>query len=110
MIRRRPRSSLFPYTTLFRSSELVKRIGVIVDADVDGAIAVAVVARPFLHDDEHGRLPPARIAARRIARAQGREHPPRQRSLGFEERLLHRDYDRLAGEDVSLHRVIRAAP
>src|SRR5438874_3537499 len=36
MIRRPPRSTLFPYTTLFRSLELVGRRGVAVDVELVG--------------------------------------------------------------------------
>src|SRR5688572_31469698 len=41
MIRRPPRSTLFPYTTLFRSLDLVKhgRVGDVVVSSVDGAAA-----------------------------------------------------------------------
>src|SRR5688572_15441310 len=37
MIRRQPRSTLFPYTTLFRSSKQTENAGIVVSDDVHGA-------------------------------------------------------------------------
>src|SRR3712207_8761624 len=45
MIRRPPRSTLFPYTTLFRSPKLVHRL----DKDTSGALLVARTARAANH-------------------------------------------------------------
>src|SRR5438874_10743508 len=36
MLRRPPRSTLFPYTTLFRSSPRARRVGVVTDREDDG--------------------------------------------------------------------------
>src|SRR5262245_64229289 len=61
MIRRPPRSTLFPYTTLFRSQAAVAaaeaREGRAVDGDrarriVGGEDALLAVAEPALHHDE----------------------------------------------------------
>src|SRR3712207_6872361 len=41
MIRRPPRSTLFPYTTLFRSGEVVAEVQSGTEADVDRAVSVA---------------------------------------------------------------------
>src|SRR3712207_7626674 len=63
MIRRPPRSTLFPYTTLFRSAELVKDAGVTVqspvtaDGSTDGERPAAVVL------DATGLRSPADLAA-----------------------------------------------
>src|SRR3712207_8905016 len=50
MIRRPPRSTLFPYTTLFRSPVLVERE----DAEHHEEVEVRLDA-PVRHVDEHGR-------------------------------------------------------
>src|SRR5438477_4535262 len=56
MIRRPPRSTLFPYTTLFRSSSIV--IGIL--ADVDAREAADLVAQEFsvlqLKKPQHGKF------------------------------------------------------
>src|SRR3712207_8286204 len=52
MIRRPPRSTLFPYTTLFRSRELL-RVGARIERRVDGRPAGVGGAREVLL---HGRL------------------------------------------------------
>src|SRR2546430_4594182 len=57
MIRRPPRSTLFPYTTLFRSLRLLAVPEGIVAADIEDLVAVAQLGRPH-------RLP----ARRRVAR------------------------------------------
>src|SRR5258706_14720068 len=46
MIRRPPRSTLFPYTTLFRSSPLLHRVGNVQIHDVGGIV-------PRLRSEEH---------------------------------------------------------
>src|SRR3712207_8964347 len=58
MIRRPPRSTLFPYTTLFRSEFLLGVEGLAlraVEAGVDALVDVAVVVDP-LHELLHHRL------------------------------------------------------
>src|SRR5256885_9131655 len=62
MIRRPPRSTLFPYTTLFRSHEADRRRGQRARADVAGAFAGGA-ARP------RRRLSPERQRGRRDRRA-----------------------------------------
>src|SRR3989441_5896324 len=45
MIRRPPRSTLFPYTTLFRSAELARALGLVRERDASGARLDALDAR-----------------------------------------------------------------
>src|SRR3712207_8154268 len=52
MIRRPPRSTLFPYTTLFRSVGLVQRRA----EDGDDAVAQEAGQRPAVVDDRVGHL------------------------------------------------------
>src|SRR3712207_7327416 len=52
MIRRPPRSTLFPYTTLFRSTLRVNRFAAAIDMMAAGTIAptpIAANARPAVH-------------------------------------------------------------
>src|ERR1041384_8884405 len=49
MIRRPPRSTLFPYTTLFRSASVLNRFGDVGGLDVFGAFEVGDGARDFQH-------------------------------------------------------------
>src|SRR3712207_9529442 len=72
MIRRPPRSTLFPYTTLFRSAEVAALAGVVVDHVEDHLDARPV--QPLDHRLELVDL--ARRAARRVARV-GREEADR---------------------------------
>src|SRR3712207_9006947 len=44
MIRRPPRSTLFPYTTLFRSCDCPERVAGLHDVDVLGQLALALAA------------------------------------------------------------------
>src|SRR5438034_5809647 len=60
MIRRPPRSTLFPYTTLFRSYDLILKDGWIVDGSDNpryrGDVAIRgdrIVAVGFLRSEEH---------------------------------------------------------
>src|SRR2546426_8088218 len=46
MIRRPPRSTLFPYTTLFRSDRVVELLPAAPEASEEAEIHVAVVGRP----------------------------------------------------------------
>src|SRR3712207_7928088 len=71
MIRRPPRSTLFPYTTLFRSAE-----------DAAGAQSGLVLVRPGLHVDDDPAEAPAQLRVSRVA--QRALQVARQRS--FEER------------------------
>src|SRR2546421_2817887 len=65
MIRRPPRSTLFPYTTLFRSVDVRRD-----EAELHGAAVRA---------DAEDRLPlRPRIGRRRVARVCGREHLDRK--------------------------------
>src|SRR2546421_9609057 len=50
MIRRPPRSTLFPYTTLFRSSELTRRTQVILRVIGDWIAMSEVVISDIVHD------------------------------------------------------------
>src|SRR2546429_2561956 len=70
MIRRPPRSTLFPYTTLFRSQLAVVRGGTI--------------------EPEEGRFSPVRRNRRRD-RARTARHPCARRQKGFHTRLAHLD-------------------
>src|SRR2546430_4872173 len=54
MIRRPPRSTLFPYTTLFRSRELVFQDAVVPRANVLGPVNNGF--RQFLHTLDGGRI------------------------------------------------------
>src|SRR5258708_14753271 len=69
MIRRPPRSTLFPYTTLFRSLRRAHHARVMQDQHVDDAVAGAgaVVGRgPF--EDAH-RAIPEQVAGEEVERA-----------------------------------------
>src|SRR3712207_8489042 len=57
MIRRPPRSTLFPYTTLFRSREVA--IGLALDFQVDQHPGVRAIAEAHPHQLVHH--PPARV-------------------------------------------------
>ena len=59
MIRRPPRSTLFPYTTLFRSSEPYRKV-----VDIDAEIAAKREAFAQLHDEKMAKLKSAVDAAR----------------------------------------------
>src|SRR2546422_5962563 len=59
MIRRPPRSTLFPYTTLFRSAYqtlLVGRVGGVLDRLVVEAVDVLVAPRELREQRDQGRL------------------------------------------------------
>src|SRR3712207_8041816 len=63
MIRRPPRSTLFPYTTLFRSAHVRLRHLVVREVERFQAVAAQIahdarglIARSHLHADEHVRL------------------------------------------------------
>src|SRR2546430_16278108 len=68
MIRRPPRSPLFPYTTLFRSVDLVGRAQPEVQAGIDGGLEAArghllqQLGRAMLLDD-HLRADPRRVGS-----------------------------------------------
>src|SRR3712207_8176891 len=66
MIRRPPRSTLFPYTTLFRSAEL---LDVGADHDVrrvaDQRRRAADVRRDHLRDDKRDRVDPKQVREQR---------------------------------------------
>src|SRR3712207_8550578 len=56
MIRRPPRSTLFPYTTLFRSNEgtgMAQRVNVVLVDDIDGTDAVETVTFALDRSEEH---------------------------------------------------------
>src|SRR2546422_4727658 len=56
MIRRPPRSTLFPYTTLFRSSKLMSLSCVAEDSFADGAFTISVIdarQKRFERSEEH---------------------------------------------------------
>src|SRR2546422_9703385 len=74
MIRRPPRSTLFPYTTLFRSRELGDRGHVERPADDIGETLVAIGA---------GRAPPGIRGASAALGEEAEERPP-QESVGEE--------------------------
>src|SRR2546425_4573785 len=80
MIRRPPRSTLFPYTTLFRSVELVREIAqprvreVMLARDGIGREAEAVAERDLT-------LPDHRLAARGMPRSE--EHTSELQSLAY---------------------------
>src|SRR2546430_13586902 len=69
MIRRPPRSPLFPYTTLFRSVDVVGRAQPEVQAGIDGGLEAArghllqQLGRAMLLDD-HLRADPRRVGSR----------------------------------------------
>src|SRR5438132_5667615 len=52
MIRRPPRSTLFPYTTLFRSPETLAGLDRVPDRDSDDLVPVGRVARSEEHTSE----------------------------------------------------------
>src|SRR3989475_10575252 len=56
MIRRPPRSTLFPYTTLFRSVEEAVRLEVGVEGDAEQALLRAAALDLRLDVEERGRL------------------------------------------------------
>src|SRR3712207_1463227 len=59
MIRRPPRSTLFPYTTLFRSREFAAELGVlfqIVDDILDVTGTEADLGKPRGSDERHGKV------------------------------------------------------
>src|SRR3989441_6164757 len=56
MIRRPPRSTLFPYTTLFRSTERL-RAGAAKLREAERRIAVGDLARQVNHDIKNGLIP-----------------------------------------------------
>src|SRR3712207_6948149 len=68
MIRRPPRSTLFPYTTLFRSDELRRVAAAVVERDADHVGTVDDVAvgenEPVWGEDEARPAPAARLASR----------------------------------------------
>src|SRR3712207_6847944 len=75
MIRRPPRSTLFPYTTLFRSVCPADPVGVAVDALVRrgrDVVAEALQVAAGLQRDEVVLLRPARVALR--VRERSEEH------------------------------------
>src|SRR3712207_8091995 len=65
MIRRPPRSTLFPYTTLFRSDLHVLQLGVLLDPRRLDEEALAALRRPVEEaerfDDHVARMPPAEL-------------------------------------------------
>src|SRR2546430_11204094 len=65
MIRRPPRSTLFPYTTLFRSAQAHKTPGVREDRDGVAELRGDVAGGPWLQYDQ---LPPARQQDRKSTR------------------------------------------
>src|SRR5690349_23630740 len=52
MIRRPPRSTLFPYTTLFRSGQRLQRLTHLLDTDM-GHQALIHIADGFFRSEEH---------------------------------------------------------
>src|SRR2546430_13254782 len=59
MIRRPPRSTLFPYTTLFRSQVLVPLVARPVDEEVEpGVVETELAVRAVGHDAGIGTPPP----------------------------------------------------
>ena len=88
--------------------ELLDRLRMVVDAQVDGDVARAAVAAVLADDEERGRLPPAPVAAGRLGGGEAGEQPlgerPPRRALEGRRQRVHggrRD------EDVPLRRVAR---
>src|SRR5258708_38313380 len=73
MIRRPPRSTLFPYTTLFRSPEdgrFVAAIIVLIGKDIPAVEVEGIATQPLVYDDirrgrGRGRPAPGRAASKR---------------------------------------------
>ena len=88
--------------------QLLDRLGMVVDAEVDGDVARAAVAAVLADDEEGGRLPAAPVAARRPRRRRGRRGAARRAvpRRGFEGRGQRLDRRR-RDEDVPLRGVAR---
>src|SRR5256886_7064878 len=107
MIRRPPRSTLFPYTTLFRSRTTVPRPPVGREPDLLQNALHLLGTRPALRDLHHERLPHLhalrdRIVHYRLERARGLGRPhdlaaPEQLLPGPEQRMVETP---LARQDV----------
>src|SRR3712207_8921617 len=69
MIRRPPRSTLFPYTTLFRSADAVPRgDGAPADRTLDGRRGGAALGRRQRRARRRGRVDGAGVGGRAVAR------------------------------------------
>src|SRR3712207_9278253 len=87
MIRRPPRSTLFPYTTLFRSDEIVRTVELIAPGfgginleDISAPRCFEIEKRlrekldiPVFHDDQHGTAIVVLAALRNALRVVGKE-------------------------------------
>jgi hypothetical protein len=78
------------------------RVGAVVDAQVDGAVASTPVTAAGAHDQEGGRLTSAPIATGGVARRKGGEKPRCEITRCSFERRFHLIDDLRAGEDVPL--------
>src|SRR3712207_8257027 len=56
MIRRPPRSTLFPYTTLFRSKDIDERVGAFLARPLEGEWPYLWLDATYLHQREGGRV------------------------------------------------------
>ena len=89
--------------------QLVDRVGVVVDAQVDGDVVVPAVAGPVAYDEQCRRLAPAAVTSRVVAGGQRREQAALDGlCLGRDPRALHRLHHVGTGEDVALDRVAAA--
>ena len=89
--------------------ELRDRVGVVVDAQVDGDVVVPAVARPVAHDEQCRRLATAAVTSRVVAGGQRREQASLDGLvLGRDPCPLHRLHHLGTGEDVALDRVAAA--
>src|SRR2546425_7492735 len=81
MIRRPPRSTLFPYTTLFRSHRVGERCG---DADVVQRARVVVEAQQERADHRAHSVPvPAEAGDHAVNSARSEEHTSELQSLAY---------------------------
>src|SRR3712207_7634306 len=87
MIRRPPRSTLFPYTTLFRSRRVVAREAVVGHADLG-----ALVARVAVHVEVLRRRAPRLVRVEAVDRQREGLPPPRVRSEEHTSELQSRQY------------------
>src|SRR2546427_3800466 len=110
MIRRPPRSTLFPYTTLFRSFDVEHRAAAAADAPA-GETAHQLLARHLDHD--HGLEGPALTRERGVERLgladrarKAVEHEPR-RAIRGREPVLHDPDHHVVGNQLTLRHVSR---
>src|SRR2546425_5288718 len=88
MIRRPPRSTLFPYTTLFRSMELAQRVRAVVKRGVRGLAGAEILATGFAAsnvDTQHDLMTrfPGTVALEPRHQVRSEEHTSELQSLAY---------------------------